>query len=321
MIEVFITMSDVFEIPELVSIYIVPTLLDRDRLRLLSVTKRIRNRLLGTIYFDEQYTVIHKKTETEWYYHYLRNVKTCLETFPKHIQKLELIDSDTCNYMYLSGEDAQCCGPKASANSGLMKIPDTVTHLTFPNSFDRDFDEIIPSSLIELTFGHNFNRPIKKPIPKSVIKLTFGAQFNQTIRGVIPDGITHLTLGRDFAHCIKDAIPPSVQFLTYSSRSYLLRSDAIPRTVTHLVYDAMWFFDPETIPQTVVDLTIDGYRILSGRIPISVTHLTFGPTFNCAIPSTLIPPSVTHMTLGDNFDQFIEKEVFRNKKVDISLHG
>jgi len=43
-------------------------------------------------------------------------------------------------------------------------------------------------------------------------------------------------------------------------------------------------------------------KIIDKCIPLSITHLTFGTSFNKPIQNN-IPSSVTHLTLGHNFKQ------------------
>jgi len=47
---------------------------------------------------------------------------------------------------------------------------------------------------------------------------------------------------------------------------------------------------------------------LDGKIPLSVTHLTFGACFNKSIKDN-IPPSVTHLKFGEHFNQTIDDSI------------
>src|SRR5579872_94757 len=95
------------------------------------------------------------------------------------------------------------------------KLPKSITHLTFDNSFDCDIMNYIPNTITHLKFGHNFNQSIKHCIPNSVVNIHFGRNFNQNIKGCIPESVTHLYFGTWFNQDIKDSIPNSVTFLKF----------------------------------------------------------------------------------------------------------
>uniref|UniRef100_A0A6C0C8B5 F-box domain-containing protein n=1 Tax=viral metagenome TaxID=1070528 RepID=A0A6C0C8B5_9ZZZZ len=76
----------------------------------------------------------------------------------------------------------------------IINIPQTVTHLTFGNSFNRAIDNI-PQSVTHITFGASFDQPIKDIIPSSVTHLYFGLHFDQEIKNYIPHSVTHLKFG------------------------------------------------------------------------------------------------------------------------------
>ena len=86
----------------------------------------------------------------------------------------------------------------SNIDTNIIPLPNSVTHLTFGNSFYQDIQNAIPNSVTHLTFGYWFNQYIKNAIPNSVTHLTFGFAFNQNIKGNIPNSVTHLTFGYCF---------------------------------------------------------------------------------------------------------------------------
>uniref|UniRef100_A0A6C0C8P1 Uncharacterized protein n=1 Tax=viral metagenome TaxID=1070528 RepID=A0A6C0C8P1_9ZZZZ len=54
-----------------------------------------------------------------------------------------------------------------------IKFPQSITHLSFVNSFNENIKFLIPTSVTHLTFGHYFNQSIKN-LPPSVTHLTLG---------------------------------------------------------------------------------------------------------------------------------------------------
>jgi len=67
-------------------------------------------------------------------------------------------------------------------------IPESVTHLTFGVSFNKNITGIFPiwGSITHLTFGYDFNKDIHEVVPNSVTHLTFGYSFNKNIHNSIP---------------------------------------------------------------------------------------------------------------------------------------
>ena len=79
-----------------------------------------------------------------------------------------------------------------------VKLPNSVTHLTFRYYFNQNIEGCIPNSVTNLTFGYYFNQNIQNCIPSSVTHLTLGWNFNQNIQNCIPSSakaVTHLTFG------------------------------------------------------------------------------------------------------------------------------
>ena len=56
----------------------------------------------------------------------------------------------------------------------------------------------IPNSVTHLTFGNYFNKPIKNCIPNSVTHLTFGHWFNQNINDCIPNSVYSFNIWSSF---------------------------------------------------------------------------------------------------------------------------
>lgn len=92
-------------------------------------------------------------------------------------------------------------------NDTRIKIPLSVTKLTFGFDFDYLIKGFIPSTVIYLDLGDHFNMPIKECIPSSVTHLRFGWKYNMGYKDCIST-VTHLTFS--FYYNYKDSIPTSV---------------------------------------------------------------------------------------------------------------
>ena len=187
-------------------LYITTFLCDREKIKFLSITKRL-HLLKNRIYYNELIDV--DRIYEVSYYDKFKNIQISgyqIYTgviLPKFITQLTL---DTfCGIEDVSGD---IDGPIKRC------ISNSLTHLTFGRYFNRDIKGCIPNSVTHLTFGYNFNQNIKDCIPNSVTHLTFGFSFDQNIKDCIPNSVTHLTFDFCFNQYIKDCIPNSVTHLT-----------------------------------------------------------------------------------------------------------
>jgi hypothetical protein len=190
----------------------------------------------------------------------------------------------------------------------FVKLPMSLTHLTFGNNFNRDV--LLPMTLTHLTFGDEFNRVVLLPI--SLIHLTFGYNFNQPVK--LPINLTHLTFGYDFNY--KVSLPPNLTHLTFSN--YFNRVVKLPMSLTHLTFGYA-FNKKVSLPMSLTHLTFGDHfnRVVS--LPMSLTHLTFGYAFNKKVDIPLklkylklecnnlylienLPNNVEELELGEYFD-------------------
>ena len=83
-----------------------------------------------------------------------------------------------------------------------------------------------------------------------------------------------------------------------------------PKFITKLKFDDHFDYDFGKIPSTITHLTFGHYfnRQFYDCIPNSVTHLTFGYCFNKRV-NNLLPNSITHLTFGNNFNQPIHNSI------------
>ena len=137
---------------------------------------------------------------------------------------------------------------KLLPNALSMGFPETVTHLTVDNHWDRRLaciDKIthltllrldggksnceIPSSVTHLTIS-SWMKNLKIPI--TVKHLSIGYTYTLD-NDTIPASVTHLVLRYDFDGPIENMIPASVTHLTFKSR-YDTEKYVIPSTVKYL---------------------------------------------------------------------------------------
>eukprot|EP00026_Physarum_polycephalum_P015445 Phypoly_transcript_16128.p1 GENE.Phypoly_transcript_16128~~Phypoly_transcript_16128.p1 ORF type:complete len:185 (+),score=28.93 Phypoly_transcript_16128:102-656(+) len=72
-------------------------------------------------------------------------------------------------------------------------LPDSITHLHFGNSFDKQVNGYLPPSLTHLSFGDSFKSPVDFWAQKQLTHLTFGKKFNHPVDN-LPTSLTHLEI-------------------------------------------------------------------------------------------------------------------------------
>ena len=118
-----------------------------------------------------------------------------------------------------------------------VRIPASVTYLTFGDWFVQPIKKIISTSITHLTLGFNFNQTVKNVIPLSVTHLTFGDNFNQCIKDCIPSSVTHITFGKNFNKSLKNCIPSEVTYLKFYKRFKKFKKEHIPANVKTIDFD------------------------------------------------------------------------------------
>jgi len=187
-------MFHLLNVPDIVIHNLFPRLTDKERIRLISITVRVRTRFLTEIWFDNIHDIYTRDTVNKWYYQQLRYVRIHHPNIilPYKLDKLVL--SDTMIEFKRS-------------------IPSTVTHLTFGAMFNSSVIGMIPSGVTHLIFGEDFDQDVRGAIPNGVIEVTFGNQHSHDLDGAFPEGMTHLSLGTKIHHYAK-WIPNSVTHLS-----------------------------------------------------------------------------------------------------------
>jgi len=172
-------------------------------------------------------------------------------------------------------------------------LPASITHLKFGKYFDQQIYDSIPDSVVHIEFGTRFNQSVKNCVPKSVTYLKFGELFNCPVSGNLPHSITHLIFGEYYNQSL-DNLPP---FLTHLKLNCYSGSPVfnLPKSVTHLTLKFCTFLEYLVKCTHVTHLTLKN-RYDQIRVPLSVTHLTFGDQFYGSI-SGIIPESCTHLTI------------------------
>lgn len=244
--------------------------------------------------------------------------KVMYEEFHKYFKiKNTSYISNFKRLIYIGPKDKPICksvnkSTKYIITSTKYKIHHGVTNLKFEFAFNESFEHIpgfIPDTVTHLTFGNKFNKSIRNCIPSSVKYLRFGTDFNQNIRNCIPYGVEHLTLEYGFTNTIHDSVPKSVTHLILYCDYDQSKQGAIHFGVTHLTFGGnIECITTDCIPTSVVNLIIVGNINpinMKNVIPASVTHLEFGIWFNQSIKG-YIPNSVTHLKFGKYFDQSID---------------
>lgn len=158
-------------------------------------------------------------------YHY-RNIHGNLFVLPESIQTLILPEKFN-----------HAVSARINPAPNGIKLPQSIIHLTFGQSFNNAVDELSPR-LLSLSFGYSFissidslprtletltigsqigscfTRPVDN-LPPSLISLTFAfeSQFNQPINN-LPHSLKELCLGKKFNHPVTQ-LPPNLQKIQF----------------------------------------------------------------------------------------------------------
>lgn len=122
----------------------------------------------------------------------------------------------------------------------------------------------------------------------------------------LPKFLTHLIIGIKFKDNIDySTIPSTVTHLEmYNKTSQQNIAKFIPRSVKVLFFDCGQQVLANTLPDSIIDLTICGnYPLQIGSIPKHVQKLNFDFDFNKKIFPGMIPDSVTDLDFGYEFNQ------------------
>lgn len=109
-------------------------------------------------------------------------------------------------------------------NRAVDNLPPGLTHLTFVSAFNKAVDNL-PQSLVELTFGDSFNQPVDS-LPPSLKLLRFGLMFNQPVDN-LPKTLTLLELREAFDQPINN-IPKTITTLRILSMGYCKPITTLP---------------------------------------------------------------------------------------------
>ena len=264
-------LNEIFEYPFLLKIFN-SLLFDKEKINLFHVSKFIYEKKHKFTFEDEYFC--DEKYKNEWFFNCLTNIRIKkIFEFPKFVTKLKFDDY---------------CGDILKTHSGeVIKLPSTITHLTFGHHFNESIEGCDLNGITHLTFGNRFNKSIYDSIPYSVTHLTFGNCFNRPIYNCIPNSVTHLTFGDNFNHPIYDCIPNSVEYLTYGDNFDQFIQNHIPKNVKYLTFGRK--FDCPIV----------------NSIPNSVTHLKFGQLFSRNLD--VLPDSITHLYLSSSYDKTISR--------------
>ena len=88
-----------------------------------------------------------------------------------------------------------CCGIFLLKQINCEHLFDSITHLTFDNSFNETVNTL-SATLTHLTFGYYFNQKVDT-LPATLKQLTFGYWFNQKV-DALPATLAHLTFGNNY---------------------------------------------------------------------------------------------------------------------------
>jgi hypothetical protein len=104
-------------------------------------------------------------------------------------------------------------------NFPLGKLPDTITEISFPDSFNNSIKSM-SLNITALHFGHSHNQPIEKLLGhlEKLTHLTFGSSFVQSINN-LPNCITHLTIGFYFNQKVY-SLPKNLKGIKVNSNSF-----------------------------------------------------------------------------------------------------
>ncbi|EGC38647.1 hypothetical protein DICPUDRAFT_75770 [Dictyostelium purpureum] len=167
-------------------------------------------------------------------------------------------------------------------------LPNTITTLTFGNSFDQ---LVLPGTS---SFGDGFNQVIlPDALPNSLTTLTLGSQVVSP--GTLPNNLTQLTFGHYYNQVVQPGTLPKVRIL------------------------------PGTLPNSLTTLTF-GYEfnqvVPPGTLPNNLTTLTFGNNFNQVVLPGTLPNSLTTLTLYDYFKQVLLPDTLPNGLTKLTFsHG
>ena len=81
----------------------------------------------------------------------------------------------------------------------LANLPDSLTHLTIGNSFNKSIDNL-PKNLVYLNLGYYFQKSVDN-LPKKLNYLIIGDSFNQSVDN-LPNSLLYLSLGDSFSKSI-----------------------------------------------------------------------------------------------------------------------
>lgn len=219
-------------------------------------------------------------------------------------------------------------------NSILPKIPTTVTHLRFGNSFNHEISYPLPDNLTHLEFGDDFNQNLKSKLPVSLIKLTLGMKYSYTLDTKELVKYPHFDLInlRYFNLCvyadrIKDICNSvtSVEILLdrfddnnklefkYDLKKIVFDSGCnyfikkYPTNLESLVFGCYYRKSFLTkLPDTLEYLNLGRYfnKSITGFLPHNLKYIIFSDCFNCEIENAL-PNSLVYIKFGFSFNRKI----------------
>ena len=212
-------------------------------------------------------------------------------------------------------------------NYRVESLPQTITHLVFGDSFNKEINiGNLPPNLTHLFCGNSFNKKVNN-LPPNITHLSLGNSFTKSIDD-IPLSITHLSFGHSFNRSINnlssrsnlksltlgdlfgqplEKLPSNLQCLNIGREfnSRLL----IPLSLVSLIFcwgslfnrKVEFAFQDQAIP-SLRHLTFGKYfNLLIDDLPLSLTHLTLREQFNKRVDH--LPSNLTHLIFGDWFNQ------------------
>eukprot|EP01112_Ceratiomyxa_fruticulosa_P006091 TRINITY_DN16892_c0_g1_i1.p1 TRINITY_DN16892_c0_g1~~TRINITY_DN16892_c0_g1_i1.p1 ORF type:complete len:315 (+),score=16.56 TRINITY_DN16892_c0_g1_i1:124-1068(+) len=173
-----------------------------------------------------------------------------------------------------------------------------LTYLTLSTNFNKPVSTLLPHKIIRIVFGYKFDKPITN-LPISVTQLQFGNDFQQTVDGVLPPKLTHLSFVGKFNQPV-NSLPGTLQHL---SLSFFFNQpvNRLPHGLSHLLLDYFFRQSISDLPATITHLELRNTKVSIENLPLSLIHLTFGPSFNRLIES--LPPSVQKVTFKGYYSE------------------
>lgn len=263
----------------------------------------------------------------------------------KHTKGLLQDETDYKHYTIMYENNVVKIGTKylkICCNQILEKnvISNTVTHLIFSIDFNQIITEnVLPDSITHIKFSYNFNQPLKKGIlPHGIKEVIFGQCFNCELeKGSLPDTITHLTIRSGYMHNLtKNILPLNLKYLIISHNfrgEIELRDDSKPY---HLIFDNLdeQDFEDDTIyfsknyrnyhkmnDSFSNPLFVNSDNKLIIKIPLNITHITFGYNFNKYIDKNVIPHSVKYIDFSSKYIINIENNTIPHSVEHLYLRG